>query len=218
MRPFVHVNCAMSVDGKIALANRMQTRISGEADMARVHRLRDSCDAILVGVGTVLTDDPKLTVKKRYVDAPSQPLRVVLDTRLRTPSDAAVMSDAAATLIATGGPSFSRGTTEAVPCGDGQVELSRVLSLLHERGVERLLVEGGETVIYAFLKERLVDVMTVYVAPMVIGGTGTPTVAGGDGASTPGDVVGLAFADVERLGDGLLLTLHPSVADDLDEK
>ncbi|MFO8132512.1 MAG: 2,5-diamino-6-(ribosylamino)-4(3H)-pyrimidinone 5'-phosphate reductase [Thermoplasmatota archaeon] len=218
MRPFVHVNCAMSVDGKIALANRMQTRISGEADMARVHRLRDGCDAILVGVGTVLTDDPKLTVKKKYVETARQPLRVVLDTRLRTPSDAAVMSDAAPTLIATGGPSFTRGTSEAVACGNGRVALPAVLSLLHERGVERLLVEGGGTVIYAFLKERLVDVMTVYVAPMVIGGAGTPTVADGDGASTPGDVVGLAFADAERLGDGLLLTLHPSVAEDLHEE
>lgn len=218
MRPSVHVNCAMSVDGKIALATGEQIRISSEEDMARVHRLRNRCDAILVGVGTVLADNPKLTVKKKYVDAPSQPLRVVLDTHLQTPQNAEVMSDAAPTLIATGEASFRRGSIEAIKCGDGQVELPVLLSLLHQRGVERLLVEGGETVIYSFLQAGLADVLTVYVAPLVIGGTGTPTLAGGEGASMPQQIIGLELVGVKRLGDGVLLTLHPSVADDLDQQ
>jgi len=218
MKPFVHVNCAMSVDGKIALATGKQVRISCEEDMARVHRLRNDSDAVLVGVGTVLSDDPKLTVKERYVDVARQPLRVVLDSELRTPSDAEVMSDAAPTLIVTGGPSFSRGNVAAVKCGDGRVSLPGLLSLLHERGVRRLLVEGGETVIYTFLRGGFVDVLTVYVAPMVIGGAGTPTMAGGTGAATAAGVIGLELAGVERLGEGVLLTLHPSVAGDLDEE
>ena len=218
MRPHVHVNCAMSLDGKIALADGRQMRISSEEDMARVYRLRNECDAVLVGVGTVLMDDPKLTVKEKYVDVVRQPLRVILDTHLRTPPEAEVMSDAAPTLIATGGPSFKQDRVEAVKCGDGRVELPRVLSLLDERGVERVLVEGGETVIYSFLQAHLVDVLTVYVAPMVIGGTVTPTMAGGPGATAPSDVIELAFGSMEQLGDGVLLTLHPSVADDLDEE
>ncbi len=218
MKPFVHVNCAMSVDGKIALATGEQIRISCEADMARVHRLRNDSDAVLVGVGTVLADDPKLTVKERYVPSVRQPLRVVLDSELRTPSDAEVMSNAAPTLIATGGPSFSRGNVAAVKCGDGRVSLPALLSLLHERGIRRLLVEGGETVIYQFLRKRLVDHLTVYVAPMVIGGTGTPTMAGGTGAATPAEVIGLELAGTKRLGEGVLLTLYPSVAGDLDDE
>lgn len=218
MKPHVHVNCAMSLDGKIALATGEQVRISSDADMARVHRLRSEYDAILVGVGTVLADDPKLTVKEKYVASPSQPLRVVLDSQLRTPDDAEVMSDAAPTLIATCRRSFRRGHMEAVTCGDGQVELPAVLSLLHKRGVERLMVEGGGTVIYSFLQGGLVDVLTVYMAPMVIGGSGTPTTADGDGASIPEQIINLEFDDVERLGGGLLLTLHPSVTDDLDEE
>jgi 2,5-diamino-6-(ribosylamino)-4(3H)-pyrimidinone 5'-phosphate reductase len=208
----------MSLDGKIALADGRQLRISSDEDIVRVHRLRNMCDAVLVGVGTVLMDDPKLTVKEDYVDVVRQPLRVILDTHLRTPLEAEVMSEAASTLIATGGPSFKRDNVEAVKCGDGRVELSRVLSLLDKRGVERVLVEGGETVIYSFLQAHLVDVLTVYVAPIVIGGTGTPTMAGGPGATAVGHIIGLSFDTVERLGDGVLLTLHPSVSNDLDEE
>ncbi len=218
MRPHVHLNCAMSLDGKIALATGEQLRISSEEDMARVHRLRNSCDAVLVGVGAVLSDDPKLTVKEKYVAAPTQPLRVILDSQLRTPDDAAVMNDAAPTLIATCRRSCTHGGVEAVTCGNGRVDLSMLLSLLYERGVKRLLVEGGGTVIHSFLQAGLVDALTVYVAPMVIGGSGTPTMADGDGASLPEQIINLAFDDVERLGDGLLLTLHPSVANDLDQE
>ncbi len=218
MRPHVHLNCAMSLDGKIALATGEQLRISSEEDMARVHRLRNSCDAVLVGVGAVLSDDPKLTVKEKYVTAARQPLRVVLDSQLRTPDDAAVMSDVAPTLIATCRRSFTRGSVEAVRCGEGRVDLPALLTLLHERGVERLLVEGGETVIYSFLQAGLVDVLTVYVAPFVIGGIRTPTMAGGDGAVTVEQIIDLELEVVERLGDGVLLTLHPSVADDLQQE
>ena len=214
----MHVNCAMSLDGKIALADGQQMRISSEEDMARVYRLRNESDAVLVGIGTVLMDNPKLTINEKYVMNPRQPLRVILDTHLRTPSEAEVMSDAAPTLIATGGPSFKRGGVEAVKCGDGQVELSRVLSLLAERGVEWLLVEGGGTIIYSFLHTHFVDVMTVYVAPMVIGGMSTPTMAGGPGATALDEIIGLSFYSVERLGEGVLLKLHPSVADNLNEE
>ncbi|HDH81938.1 MAG TPA: 5-amino-6-(5-phosphoribosylamino)uracil reductase, partial [Thermoplasmatales archaeon] len=92
MKPFVIVNCAMSIDGKIAFPDRKQAKISNDEDMARVHKLRDECDAVLVGIGTVLSDNPKLTVKEKYVQNPSNPLRVVLDSNFRTPRDAEVFS------------------------------------------------------------------------------------------------------------------------------
>src|SRR5881628_2031966 len=90
----------MSVDGKIALPSRKQTRISDEEDLRRVHRLRAACDAVLVGVGTILADDPKLTVKPEYASG-RNPLRIVLDSEGRTPSDAHVLSREAPTLIVT---------------------------------------------------------------------------------------------------------------------
>ena len=88
MPPFVTVNCAMSADGKIALPTRRQTRISSEEDIARVHRLRNASDAILVGIGTVLSDDPSLLVKEKYVRRPRRPLRIVLDSRYMEKSQA----------------------------------------------------------------------------------------------------------------------------------
>ena len=105
--PYTIINCAMSADGKIALPSRKQTRISNEEDMARVHRLRNECDAVLVGVGTILSDDPKLTVKERHVDEVRNPLRVVLDSKGRTPTDSEVLSNDSPTLILTSRSSVS---------------------------------------------------------------------------------------------------------------
>jgi len=122
MKPYVIVNCAMSIDGKIALANRKQMRISNEEDMKRVYMLRNECDAVLVGIGTVLNDDPKLTVKEKYVKNPSQPLRIVLDSNFRTPKNAEVMSKDAPTLIVTTCREFKEGNIEVIKCGKGKVD------------------------------------------------------------------------------------------------
>ena len=100
MRPHVIVNAAMSADGKIALPSREGVRISNDEDLKRVHELRAACDAILVGVGTVLMDDPKLTVKKEHAKGPN-PLRVILDSDGSSPVNAAVFDGAAPTLVAT---------------------------------------------------------------------------------------------------------------------
>ncbi|MGB9884681.1 MAG: RibD family protein, partial [Methanomassiliicoccales archaeon] len=99
MRPFVIVNCAMTPDGKIAGKERRQVRISSQEDLERVKKLRASCDAILVGIGTVLADDPHLTVKDPQLE--KKPLRVVLDSHGRTPDNAKVLDRNAPTLIAT---------------------------------------------------------------------------------------------------------------------
>ena len=203
----VLINCAMSADGKIASNRRKQTTISSEEDLQRVHLLRNSCDAILVGVGTVLADDPKLTVKREYVPDPRQPLRVVLDSRGRTPRDAQVLNDAGPTLIATTescGQTFD--TAEVVRFGDDRVDLTQLLKFLEEkRGVSRLLVEGGESVIWSFLSQRLADELLIYVGSLIIGGIGAPTLAGGEGFSAPQEFLSLQLKDVERMGDGVLL-------------
>src|SRR5512136_579874 len=100
-RPSVIVNCAMSADGKIASPLRKQIRISDEGDIRRMYRLRNEVDAVLVGIGTILADDPKLTVKETYVPHPKQPLRVILDSKGRTPPQALALNTVSKTLIIT---------------------------------------------------------------------------------------------------------------------
>src|SRR3990170_1805742 len=144
----------MSADGKIALPSRKQTRISDEEDLRRVHQLRATCDAVLVGVGTILADDPKLTVNPEYATG-GNPLRVVLDSEGRTPEDAEVLSRAAPTLVVTTvdcAKTFPN--AEVARLGKDAVDLPALLEHLGGIGVRRLLVEGGEEVIWSFLHER----------------------------------------------------------------
>jgi 2,5-diamino-6-(ribosylamino)-4(3H)-pyrimidinone 5'-phosphate reductase len=212
MPPYVTVNCAMSADGKIALPSRRQTRISSEEDIARVHRLRNQNDAILVGIGTVLADDPSLLVKGKYVRMPRRPLRIVLDSRGRTPANAKVTSAGAPTLIVmTREPSVRPwpDNVETVVLGDGgRVPIARLLDELDGRKIKSLLVEGGSEVIWSFLKEGAVDRLNIFVGSLVLGGAG-PTPAGGEGASRLEDAFRLRLAGTRRLGDGVLLVYEP---------
>lgn len=210
-RPHVIVNCASSVDGKIALVGKHPLKLSCEEDMARVHRLRNECDAVLVGIETVLADDPKLTVKEKYVPGCRQPLRVIIDSRFRTPENAEVMKPVAPTLIVTCCREFKRGHVEVITCGDDRVNLSALMEFLHTRGVKKLLVEGGSTIIWSFLKEQLVDKMMVFFSPLIIGGT-APSIAGGEGAESEEETIRFELQAVERLGNGYLVTLIPRYA------
>ncbi len=215
MRPRVILNCAMSADGKVALPSRRQLRISCDEDMARVHKLRSECDAVLVGVETVLSDNPKLTVSEHYVPHPRQPLRVVLDGSCRTPPDSLVVNAAARTVLFTRQEchtSFPQDTVEVVSGpvdADGLLDLSWVLSELSRRGIRQILVEGGGTVLWSFLRQGLVDVLFVYVGPLVVGGAQTPTLASGQGVASASEVVRLNVRNVSRLGPGVLLEYHP---------
>lgn len=202
----VIINCAASVDGKIALPNRKQTRISSEEDLARVHRLRASADAILVGVGTIISDDPKLTLKKEYAKG-KNPIRVVLDTHLRTPEDALVLNDMAPTIIFNSIKDGKMGNAELVKCPErnGMVDLDCVLEELERRGVKLLIVEGGSTVIWEFLRQRKADELNVFLGDMVIGGRDSPTIADGEGARDVDEIVKLRFIEMKRMEGGVLL-------------
>ena len=175
-----------------------------------MYKLRHSCDAVLVGIGTVLADDPKLTVKERYVPHPHQPLRIVLDSKGRTPKDALVVNDKAQTIIVTAiACATSFGSHVEVFQGKtdekGRIDLQSLLGMLHTRGIHTLLVEGGSTVIWSFLREHLVDDVFVYLGPLVVGGTHTPTMAGGEGIESEDKAIHLTLVDIERLGPGVLL-------------
>ena len=204
-RPHVIVNFAMSMDGKIALPTRKQTRISDEEDLRRVHQLRATCDAVLVGVGTILADDPKLTVKPEHATG-RNPLRVVLDSEGRTPPDALVLNRDAPTLIVTAvdcEKTFPN--AEVARLGKDAVDLHALLDYLGENGVKRLLVEGGGETIWSFLHARLADEVKVFVGSMVIGGRTSPTPAGGAGAQSLEEAVPLKLESAKPLGSGVLL-------------
>lgn len=174
-RPFVVVKYAQSLDGRIATASGDSKWISGEEERTVSHALRAACDVILVGVGTVLADDPQLTV--RMVPGAS-PIRVVLDSTLRIPADAKVLDDDAGTVIITTERAsrakrdlierMGAGVRVAARCGDG-VEIRAALRILSEMGVRSVMVEGGAKVITSFLKQGLVDRLIVSVAPKLLG-------------------------------------------------
>lgn len=205
MRPHVVINAAMSVDGKIAFADARPAKLSNAEDTARVHLLRGEVDAILVGVGTVLKDNPKLTVKPEHSHG-RNPLRIVLDSAGKTPDHAHVLDGTAETLIATSidcTREFDH--AQVFRAGKDEVDLVPFLGHLSERGVKTLLVEGGSTVIWSFLRQRLADELKVFVASTVLGGHAAPTLTGGPGVHTLDEAFHLRLDKAERLGDGLLL-------------
>lgn len=180
-RPYVVLKYAQTLDGRIATSNGDARWISGEEERRASHALRAACDAVLVGIGTVLRDDPQLTV--RMVPGAS-PIRVVLDATLRIPDDARVLGDDAATTIVTTDASppdrrddlLRRGVAVVVvPRGPNGVDLGAALTALREGGIRSLLVEGGSAVITSFLADALADRLVVAIAPRVLG-SGTDAV------------------------------------------
>jgi len=214
----VRVNAAASVDGKLSTRRREQVAISGPEDFARVDGLRASVDAVMVGVGTVLADDPSLTVAnadlvadRRDHGEPAQPARVVADSRARTPVDAAIVDDVAPSyvLVAEAAPADriealeATGATVLVAGGD-RVHLPRALDQLEAAGVDRLLVEGGGELLFSLFAADRVDALSLYVGSTVIGGRDAPTLADGEGFVER--FPELSLDAVERLDDGVLLT------------
>ena len=205
MRPFIHVNCAMSADGKIAGSDRRQVRISSPEDKERVKRLRKQYDSILVGVGTVLADNPHLTIKGADFD--ENPIRIVIDPHGRTPQDADVVDDRARTVIVTlDSCDITWPNVSIIRCES--IVLSDVMEHLAQCGIESVLVEGGGETIASFFRERIVDRYTVFVGSMLIGGRTSPTPVDGDGWIADGGIQ-LEFKGSEVLGDGVLLTYIP---------
>ena len=212
-RPFVHVNCAVSADGRLAYADGRRARLSGPEDLARVQALRAECEAILVGAGTVRLDDPSLRVHWDLLHrSPGRdPLRVILDSRGRTPEKAQVLDGRRPTLVATakGCPRKFPASVDVFAAGEDRVDLPALLHELGRRGISKLLVEGGAEVIASFLRGRLTDRLTVYVAPVLIGGTSAPPMMRGPETQDEGETVALSLTSSERLGPGLLLTWDP---------
>ena len=211
--PLVSLKAAMSLDGKIATATGESQWITGEKARAEGHRLRARHDAVLVGVGTVLADQPRLTVRKARG---RNPLRVVVDTEARTPPEAALLgADERAPIIAV----TERAPKERVealervgaqvwvgPAADGKVDLRALMRRLAEHQVQSVLVEGGGTVAAAALAAGLVDRVYFFIAPLIIGGEQALTPVEGNGVARLAEAWRLDRVKVRRVGEDLLIT------------
>ncbi|MEE1133491.1 MAG: 2,5-diamino-6-(ribosylamino)-4(3H)-pyrimidinone 5'-phosphate reductase [Methanobrevibacter sp.] len=223
MRPYVILNAAMTLDGKIATQTG-SSNISGEKDLERVHEIRKECDAIMVGIGTVLADDPRLTVHKIDARPEDNPVRVVVDSRGRTPIDARITNSDAKTIIAMANEykddfkasekyeTFKNRGVKFFFSGDKRVDLKALMSYLHEEGIDKLMLEGGSTLNFSMIKSGLIDEISICVAPMIVGGANAKTFFDGEGFDLMDDAVRLELTDSYTLDKDLIL--HYKVSND----
>jgi diaminohydroxyphosphoribosylaminopyrimidine deaminase/5-amino-6-(5-phosphoribosylamino)uracil reductase len=211
-RPFVVLKMAASLDGKTSAADGTSRWITGEAARADVHRLRAWSDAIVVGAGTVLADDPALTVRGPLQGIARPPLRVVVDATGTVPIDRRIFDGSAPTMVATTDRApdarvrewSDAGADVAVLDRDaaGAVALRQLGDELGKRDVQGVLIEGGATLAWSAIREGIVDRVVAYVAPLLVGGDGT-TMLGGAGFTPIGSAQRLGPLTVERIGDDL---------------
>lgn len=217
-RPFVILKAGMTLDGKIATASGEAKWITGDAARRHVHRLRSLVDAIMVGIGTILRDDPELTARINGRSdrlAARQPLRVVVDSRLRLPLHARVTSvRGGATLVATTrrASRAKRKQLEArgidvltFPGRGGRVPLPALLSALAKRQITSLLLEGGSELNASALRAGLVDRVMLYVAPRLLGGRNAIGLIGGLSPARLGEAVALERLSIRKIGDDMLV-------------
>ena len=213
-RPTVWLNCAASLDGRLAFAGGARARLSSPEDLERVHRLRASVDGIVVGVGTAVLDDPSLRVReeRQGPTTPPRPWRIVVDASGRTPPGARLLDGSAPTIVLTAEDN-RRSYPEhvrIVVAGRGRVDLTRGFAELRRQGLERLLVEGGAALFGSILRAGLFDRWTIYYAPVVIGGATAPPIVAGPEARNFDEAVRLRLEGIERLGEGCIATYLPA--------
>lgn len=214
-RPFVTYKAGMSLDGRTAAEDGSSQWITSPEARRDAHRLRAGSDAICAGVGTVLADDPQLTV--RGVASSGRPLRVVVDSDARTPPDAKILSSEAQTVIFTaagdGSPTVVRlkeagAEVVCVPGEHGRVDLREMLRILGDRGIVSLLLEGGATLAGAFAASQLIDRYVFYLAPKLLGSSAAGALSGW-AAGSIGDAAELSITEVKRIGPDLRVTAYP---------
>ena len=215
--PFCVAKYAMTMDGKIATVSGESKWISSEASRQRVQQLRHELDGILVGVDTVIADNPALTCR---LPGGRQPLRVVLDSQGRLPADAHLLTvPDAETLVATTSAGFDKlsgltrrahVTIHALPADEhGRVSLPALLALLGQKQIASLLVEGGASVLGSFFAGRLINKLQVYLAPLIVGGKASPGPVGGQGVAQLALAQRFTITDCQPVDTDMLITAYP---------
>lgn len=203
--PYVIWKYAATLDGRSAATDGTSMWITSEASRMDVHALRATVDAVIVGVGTVLADDPRLTARnlRDGTLAIRQPLRVVVDSSGRTPKTARVCDGAAPTWVVT--------AADVGSGPDGRVDLAALLTGLHQRGVRAVMLEGGPTLAGAFLAAGRIDKIVGYVGPKLLGAG--PAALAGTGITTIDRAIELELTDVRRIGPDVRFTAVPRPRD-----
>ena len=216
--PFVTAKFAASLDGKIATRSGDTRWITGEAARLQAHRLRATADAVIVGIGTVLADDPQLTARdEEGRSLPRQPLRVIVDSSGRIPVTARLFQEPGHVLLAGARVSQERakdlkhGDVDLVqlPAEDGSVDLKALLVLLGQREVTSVLAEGGGTLLGSLFDQGLVDKVVAFIAPVIIGGAAATPAVGGQGSATLAEALRLRDVQTEHMGEDLMVVGYP---------
>ncbi|OIK14144.1 riboflavin biosynthesis protein RibD [Bacillus sp. MUM 116] len=213
--PYVTLKSAISLDGKIATATGESKWITGEEAREDVHVFRHQHDAILVGVNTVIKDNPTLTT--RLPSGGKNPIRIILDTHLRTPINASIVTDGQApTWILSGSgvnpireKEFLDLGVKLIKMPMEQINIREMLKIIGEMGITSLFVEGGAGVHGSFLKEKAFQQVITYIAPKLIGGKLAPASYGGVGFETMEEVVSLKIKEVDRVGNDIRIIAEP---------
>ena len=210
-KPWVRVKVGASLDGRTAMASGESQWITGRDAREDVQRWRARSCAVVTGVGTILADNPRLSVRGGRFAARRrirQPLRVVLDSRLRTPADAALFDEPGDVLLVHTGEAAEHPRAETISCGEGRVDLHALLEVLLQRDCGELMVEAGSTLTGAFLESGLWDELILFVAPRLLGGSAR-AMADID-FERLGETIGGTIADVQAIGEDLRIIITAS--------
>lgn len=212
-RPFVILKTAMSLDGKTATRQGESKWITGIDSRKFVHKLRSHVDAVMVGIGTVLKDDPLLT--SRYTKYQKQPLRIILDSKARTPLSSKVVKDGSArTLIAVteAAPSKNIAALEKAGCkiirtksANGLVDLKDLMKILGKMNISSIMIEGGASTAGSAIENGIVDKITLFIAPKIIGGKDSVPAIGGKGISLLKNAVKISNIGVKNIGEDIII-------------
>jgi len=219
MRPYVVVNVAMSADGKLSTRERRQVKISGAEDFLRVDRLKAGSDAVMVGIGTVLADDPSLTVKgeecrklRRDRGVEEHPARIVVDSRARIPLDASILHKGSGLRIVAVSEkaepekiALLKHLATVIIAGENEVDLAALMDRLGTMGIRQIMLEGGGELIAGMIRAGLVHEICTFIGNLIIGGRDAPTLADGEGFVSEEEFSRLTLIESRQIENGILL-------------
>jgi diaminohydroxyphosphoribosylaminopyrimidine deaminase/5-amino-6-(5-phosphoribosylamino)uracil reductase len=208
--PFVLVKAGMTLDGKLATVARESQWITSEVAREASLRLREEYDAIVVGSGTVKSDNPRLTRRLGLAGDALPWTRVVLDGDGDVPEHAQLLTDGGRTILFTSAPSrYSTSPNLEIVGSEGRFDLQRVFGELHARGIRSVIIEGGALVHSEVIRRGLWQKMTLFIAPLIVGGAEAPSIFSGEGVPRLTDAYRFRFDRVESLGSDLMVVAYP---------